>query len=668
VRLTEHDYKLLEDSWILREMALAADITRVDAIEGAELMGLKGVQAATCAGWRIPNRFPGESHVRAYRLRRDHPPIDLRTGKPEGRYLSAPGQRNMIYFPLEDVADLLDIKRPVWIAEGEKKYLALRRAALEGAALLNGASSGKPLALTLAFPGCWGWKGQVGIATDKDGVRVAAKGVIPDLDRIAWKGREEVIILYDSNCQSNEMVRASRKGLARELESRGAIVYWVDLMPEPGINGPDDYLARHGLRSFLDLLGHTVRYDWRHELAMTDKGKVMVCFSNALTALRHAPPWNGVLAYNEFALRAEARAPTPWGGKPGPWSDTGDLLAVEWMERQGVKLHRGQVSDAIQTVAREHCFHPVHDYLDALVWDGTGRLDDWLTLYLGAEQNDYHRAVGARWMISAIARTRKPGCKADCALILESDQGRGKSTAFGILGGEFYSDDIAELGTKDAALGVAGAWIVELAELDAISKAEVSKIKSFLSRCVDRFRPPYGRHIVETPRRCVFCGTVNLPEYLKDATGGRRFWPVQCGEVMRLEDLRKARDQMWAEAVVRYERGEKWWLDNDELIEAAKKQQDRRYQPDAWEELVRPFLASRTEVTTATILIECIHKEPGQWVKTDEMRVGDVLRRMGWEKGERLPESVSPTRQRAYRPKEEKKKAKEATVNGNAKR
>jgi predicted P-loop ATPase len=653
VRLTEHDYKLLEDGYILPDMAIAADITRVSALEGAERMGVTGALVTSCAGLRIPNRWPGESHVRGERLRRDHPPIDLRTGKPEGKYLSPPGQRNMIYFPLEDPADLLDIKRPLWICEGEKKYLALRRAAMEGAALLNGAGGGKSLAMALAFPGCWGWKGQIGIATDKDGVRVAAKGTIPDLDRIAWMGRQEVVILYDSNCQTNEMVRASRKMLARELESRGAIVYWVDLMPEPGVNGPDDYLARHGLHSFLELIKHTVRYDWTHELARNEKGKILRETRNALQALKHAPAWNGVLGYNQFALRVEARAPTPWGGKPGPWTDTNDTLAAAWMEGQGIKLGRGPVSDAIQAVAKEeHPFHPVHEYLDNLKWDGVPRLDDWPMLYLSAAQNPYHRAVGKCWMISAVARARNPGSKADCALILENGQGRGKSTAFGILGGEFFSDDIADLGTKDAAMGAAGAWIVELSELDAMGKADAPKIKSFLSRCVDRYRPPYGRHIVEAPRQCVFCGTVNLPEYLKDATGGRRFWPVQCGETMRLDELRRDRDQLWAEAVHCYEQGEKWWLDTDELIEEAQKQQDQRYQPDTWEGLVGQFLASRTEVTTAQVLIECIHKEPSQWIKGDEMRIADILRRLGWEKGPRLPESISPTRQRVYRPRE----------------
>src|SRR5262249_52673601 len=160
-----------------------------------------------------------------------------------------------------------------------------------------------------------------------------------------------------------------------------------------------------------------------------------------------------------------------------------------------------------------------------------------LTLYLGVDSSDYARAVGARRLISAVARIYEPGCQADHVLILEGPQGQGKSTALRTIGEPFYSDDIAELGTKDASLGTAGVWIVELPELYAMARAEVSKVKSFFSRRTDRFRPPYGRRMVEAHRQCVFAGSVNNDVYLKDETGGRRFWPLQCGRI-DLDSLR----------------------------------------------------------------------------------------------------------------------------------
>ena len=167
-----------------------------------------------------------------------------------------------------------------------------------------------------------------------------------------------------------------------------------------------------------------------------------------------------------------------------------------------------------------------------------------------------------------------------------------------ILGGEFYSDDIADLGAKDAAIGTAGVWIVELAELAAMNRAEVEKVKAFLSRRIDRYRPPYARHYIWTPRQCVFGGSINLQKYLKDETGGRRFWPARCGH-MNLDALRRDRDQLWAEAVVRYERGELWWLDTADLIADAAGEQEERLQADPWETAIETWLA---------LAIQCHHR------------------------------------------------------------
>ena len=240
----------------------------------------------------------------------------------------------------------------------------------------------------------------------------------------------------------------------------------------------------------------------------------------------------------------------------------------------------------------------------------------------------------------------EPGCQADHVLILEGPQGKGKSTALRILGEPFYSDDIAELGTKDASLGTAGVWIVELPELDAMTRAEVSKIKSFVSRRTDRFRPPYGRRLIEAHRQCVFAGSVNHGEYLKDETGGRRFWPVQCGSI-NLDTLRRDKDQLWAEAVDRYRKGERWWLDTQELINAATAEQEARYQPDPWEGVIGDWIDGRSEVTTADVLREALYKQTGQWTRADEIRVGMILRCLNWEPVRR-PSAGS--RRRVYKP------------------
>jgi predicted P-loop ATPase len=304
----------------------------------------------------------------------------------------------------------------------------------------------------------------------------------------------------------------------------------------------------------------------------------------------------------------------------------------------------------------ENSYHPVRNYLNDLVWDGQPRVGRWLTTYAGAEYNQYTGSAGPSWLVSGVARIFEPGCKVDHTIIFEGPQGGGKSSLFAELGGEFYSDDVPELGTKDAALACAGIWILELSELSAMNRADLEKIKSFISRTEDRFRPPYDRHMVTVPRQCVFCGTVNVDRYLKDETGGRRFWPIECGTI-DLEKLRDDRDQLWAEAVYLYHNKFQWWPTDAEVIAEATAEQEERYQADPWEEEIQTWLSDQMrlrgrdtlEVTTAEILKLGLRKETGQWTRVDEARVGVILKRLGWT-SHRLWNSGEGPRRRVYRP------------------
>jgi predicted P-loop ATPase len=659
MRLTEEDYEALEKCYITRELAIAAGLYRVVSIDGRELVGRSG--GGNYAGIIFPLYWPGTSSILIYRLRLDQPPIDLRSGKPEHKYLMAHGTRNRFYMPLEDPADLADPKKPVFFLEGEKKYLAMHRAAHE----ISGNGTGHGAFLPIGLFGVWGWRGIVGITTDPNGLRVEQKGVIPDIDKVVWQSpstvpadervSRKVYLLFDANVITNTSVKAARAAFARELEGRGATVYLVNLPIAPGINGVDDYLALSGLAAFIELVKHAWRYDWREELAHSDKGKVLATFGNALIALRIAPAWQGVLGYNEFSQRVEALRQTPWDGPADIWSDYHDSRTVEWLEHAGLPISRTQTTDAVLTVAREHPYHPVKNYFASLKWDGTKRVDTWLIVYCGVKDTPYARAVGRNWLIGGRARIGKPGCRVDHTMIFEGPQGGGKSTTFQILGGEFYTDDIADLGTKDASMAMAGVWIVELAELDAMSRTEISKIKAFLSRAVDHFRPPYGRHMIWVPRQCIFGGSVNVDRYLKDETGGRRFWPVVCGK-FDLEALRRDRDQLWAEADYLYHSGAHWWLEDDDLIAAAALEQEDRYQTDPWEDKIEEWLENltRKQCTTAEVLEKAIFKEVKTWERRDETRVGVILHRLGWLVTERTAMAKGERRQRIYRPKTEK--------------
>jgi predicted P-loop ATPase len=245
--------------------------------------------------------------------------------------------------------------------------------------------------------------------------------------------------------------------------------------------------------------------------------------------------------------------------------------------------------------------------LRGLKWDGVQRVDGWLSAYLGVEDNEYARAVGSRWLISAVARIFRPGAKADCCLILEGPQGIRKSTALRTLAGEFFTDELADLGSKDAAMQTRGVLIIELSELDSLSHSEVARIKAFMSRTTDRFRPPYGMRLVESPRQCVFAGTVNHSTYLRDETGARRFWPITCGGI-EVEALARDRDQLWAEAKAKFEAGCVWWLNTAELVQMASNEQIERYEGDPWEGGIARWADDRPSVSISEILEKCLQK------------------------------------------------------------
>jgi predicted P-loop ATPase len=242
-------------------------------------------------------------------------------------------------------------------------------------------------------------------------------------------------------------------------------------------------------------------------------------------------------------------------------------------------------------------------------------------------------------------------------LILEGPQGAKKSTALKVLAGEdWFTDELAEIGSKDAAQQMRGVWIIEIAELDAIGRAEVSRIKSFLTRTNDRYRPPYERYVIDVPRQCVFAGSVNPDTYLRDETGNRRFWPIRCGRI-DLEALRRDRDQLWAEAVALHASGAIWWIEDPELKRLADAEQEERYQSDAWDGLIDRWLVydkqrvnygygayddwreeeveravPLADVSVAEILQQAIGIEPGRWTRGDQMRVAAYLKGNGWER------------------------------------
>ncbi len=266
---------------------------------------------------------------------------------------------------------------------------------------------------------------------------------------------------------------------------------------------------------------------WRSDLLLGAHKQPKPVVENALIALRSCPEWDGVLAYDEFAVTPMALQPPPWlqrlhnKWEPRLWADDDDVRTTAWLQRNDICINSlRSVAAAVLTVARERSYHPIRDYLEGIEWDGGDRVEGFAANMLGAARTPYHEAVSRVLFVSGVARIMQPGCKADCVPTLEGAQGIGKSTALKTLFSPWFSDDLAELGTKDASMQVRTAWCIELAELSAMSAAETEKIKSFISRSVDRFRPSYGRHVIEAPRQSVLIGTTNATVYLKDDSGG----------------------------------------------------------------------------------------------------------------------------------------------------
>jgi putative DNA primase/helicase len=290
-------------------------------------------------------------------------------------------------------------------------------------------------------------------------------------------------------------------------------------------------------------------------------------------------------------------------------------------------------------------------------WDGVPRLCGWLATYLRATGNaPYLSAIGTRFLVSAVARVEKPGCQADHTLVLDGKQGTGKTSTVRALGGKFVTDGLPNLHDKDSAIHLQGVWIVELGELAAIRRtADVESTKVFLSRTVDRFRPPYGRRTIDVPRQCVFIATTNETQYLKDPTGNRRFWPVSCGAI-DLPSLVRDRDQLWAEAFVLYQQGHAWHLTADEAALAGGEQAERVYVSEL-EQQIAAYLdgmvgGGTIETSVRDVLIFGAHLNPDteRFIETAGKlgpQVAAILQRQGWHRVGAI--GRSPNRRVVYR-------------------
>ena len=391
--------------------------------------------------------------------------------------------------------------------------------------------------------------------------------------------------------------------------------------------------------------------DWMLQLTKTATGNIKPNPYNLSLVLANDASWEGVLGYSEFSYSILKLKPPPYpSAAEGEWSDTDTTRLRAWCEQKyGFTPNNADASEVVNAVAQDNSFHEVRDYLGGLEWDHKIRLDSWIAAYLGAELTPYTQLVGSMWMVAAVARVMRYPVKADCVLILEGSQGVGKSTTAAILGGDWFSDTHFHLGDKDGYQQMRGVWICELAELDSFNKAETTRAKSFFSSNSDRYRPPYGRHVVEYPRQCVFVGTTNQDQYLKDVTGNRRYWPVRV-EKVDMEGLREVRDQLWAEALHRFNEGALWYPAGEHL-HLFEQEQEFRFDEDVWTEKIYPYLMSvitGRSVLMSEIFEDALKMDPAHMKPPEQKRVGQIMARLGWRKCR--PRTESGSRATGYMP------------------
>lgn len=381
---------------------------------------------------------------------------------------------------------------------------------------------------------------------------------------------------------------------------------------------------------------------WRKSLTRIKGGKLNSRDpGNAALILANDERWAGTLQYEAFAQRLEwAESPPPVEGLTTPLlgevQDEHIDYVRQWFanEEDGASFGHDAMARAITLAAHQRRVHPLENYFSTLTWDGVVRLPTWLQTYLGAPDIPAVTMPGVWWMISAIARVLQPGCQVDHMLVLEGEQGTGKTAALRILGGPWYLGSLPDLHQRDTAAALAGHWIIEIGELDAFKKADTTKIKNWLSQTSDRFRPSYGRYYVTKPRSCVFAGTTNEDKYGKDATGARRQWPILTTTI-DLRGLAAVRDQLWAEALHRYHAGESWWPD-PAFAPILKAEQDARHEEDPWETAIDAWLSEQPPgalITTDRILEEAIKLGITTRGKGDQMRVTAILKHRGWHSG-----------------------------------
>jgi putative DNA primase/helicase len=404
-----------------------------------------------------------------------------------------------------------------------------------------------------------------------------------------------------------------------------------------------------------------------------DKKRWNISRKTVIQALRHVPELNGVLGFNLLSNTMEARHNWPFPhGKKGEISGATDLLLGNWLSThfKMSAISRQALMEAMETVAYENPWHPVQEWLGGLQWDGVSRIDKWLIHAIGetpdslkstpespqlVDMVEYLTLVGRWWLLGAVNRVMKPGCKFDYCPVLEGKGGLFKSTMVQALAGaDWYSDTPFEIGKgKESQEQVQGIWMYELGELSQMGKAEITAIKAFISAMVDRYRPAYGRVIEKHPRQCVLVGTTNENTYLRDRTGNRRFWPIPVRHAIRVAWILKNREQLFAEAYQLYLQGAVFIPTKDQEDRLCVPMQESRTPTSSG---MGSIVNELTAFVTLSQLTKALEVDAGKSTAGLESQIRSWINQQGWVYGKKQIAGVRAhgwTRPKGWPPEEE---------------
>lgn len=381
--------------------------------------------------------------------------------------------------------------------------------------------------------------------------------------------------------------------------------------------------------------------DWESLLSRNGRNEVITSPANMETILLNHEAWAGLLAYDAMSYRTiKLREPPYRGGKAGEWSDVDDTWTAIWLERSypGMRPRNAAVAAVVEATAKLQPFHQVVNWLDSLPpWDGIERLSTFFSDFCGAAQTAYSEAVGRAFFVSACARVYSPGSKVDTMLVLEGKQGIGKSQLFlALFEARWHIEISYPPGSLDFYQSLRGSWCAEFGELSGFDKVETARIKQVLTQVQDTYRASYGHHAGTYPRQTIFVGSTNKREWGIDETGMRRFLPIECTHI-EIDAVLAIRDQLWAEGRQRYKNGESWWD-----IPDAEKEQEARFDYDAWEEKVDAWIKRRSQsalpltFSVNDVYEEAIHGDGARNLppitRADQIRLGRILTRLGWQR------------------------------------